>query len=79
MDHDLRRNQGRFLEVDNETHSKKEPYIGVSGSLRFRKRSLCMKDIVHVWEHRDGPEVEVGDQRGQQLGENPGSCGQAER
>ncbi len=67
MDHDLTRNQGGFLEIDDEAHSKVEPDTGVSGSLRCQRRSLCMKAIVYVWEHRHGLEVEVGTQWSQQL------------
>ncbi len=59
MDHDLRRNQGGFLEIDDETHSKVEPDTSISDSPRCQRRSLGMNDIVYVWEHRHGPEVEV--------------------
>ncbi len=34
-----------------------------------------MEDVIYVWGHALGPEVEEGGQRGQQLGEDPGCCG----
>ncbi len=74
MCHHLREKERRLRKVDDNLHLKVQPYTGIPHS-RYQRG---MTDIVYAWEHRHGPEVELGSQMSQQLDEYPWCCDQAE-